>query len=160
MIIRMPNITNHQSRRSRGQGLVELSLVIFVLLIIIVGILDLGRAFFTMITLTNVSREGARYLTIFPNDNAAISKNCSGGSACSTAFCCTIQAALLEAQGSIVALSSSNVAVTYCRDLDTFQGCDSGFPVRVTASVNFVPITGWVLPSPINLTRSTQMLVP
>jgi Flp pilus assembly protein TadG len=145
---------------SQGQGLVELTLVVFVLLVIVVGILDLGRAFFAVITLTNVSREGARYLTLFPADNQAISKDCSGGSACSTAYCCTYQAALLETQGSTIALNSSNVAVTYCRDLDTFEGCDSGFPVRVTVSYSFVPITGWVLPSSINLSRSTEMLVP
>jgi len=160
MLFRIRQVTTRQRWSEPGQGLVELSLVIFLLLIIVVGVLDLGRAFFAVITLTNVSREGARYLTIFPADNAAVSKDCNGGSTCSTAFCCTIQAALQEAQGSMIALSSSDVAVTYCRDMDTFQGCDPGFPVRVTTSYNFFPITGWVLPSPISLTRSTEMMVP
>lgn len=143
-----------------GQGLVEFSLVVILLLVFVVAMFDLGRAFFGLITITNSSREGARYLTLHPRDSAATAKTCSGGVTCNTAFCCTLRAALQEATGTQIGLTTANVAVTYCRDMDTFTGCDTGFPVRVTVTYNFTPITGWVIRNPIVLRRSTEMLVP
>jgi Flp pilus assembly protein TadG len=144
-----------------GQGLVEFALVIGLLVIIAVGVLDLGRVFFGLITITNASREGARYLTLYPRDNStSATRTCSDTTTCSTGFCCTYRAALQEASGSVIALNSSNVSVTYCRDEDGFLGCDSGYPVRVTVTYNFVPVTGWFLPGTIPLVRSTEMLVP
>ncbi len=45
----------------RGQSLVELALTLPLLLIILFGTIDLGRLFFAYVTITNASREGARY---------------------------------------------------------------------------------------------------
>ena len=44
----------------RGQAMVEFALVIPIFLLIIFGILDLGRAVYAYSTLNNASREGAR----------------------------------------------------------------------------------------------------
>jgi len=131
----------------RGQNLVEFTLVLMVLVMIAIGALDLGRVFHTVITITNSSREGARYLTLHPDDTA-------------TGFTGTKNAAMREAQGSLVNLTPSDVSVTYCRQLDTLEGCDSGFPVRVTVSYNFQLISGLLFSGSVPLTRSTQMIVP
>ena len=64
-----------QNRKSRqlGQGMVELVVVLPLLLTILLGTLDLGRAFYTYIALTNAAREAARYAAV--NDaNASISQ--------------------------------------------------------------------------------------
>lgn len=45
----------------RGQSLVELALTLPLLMLILLGTLDLGRIFFGYVTITNASREGARY---------------------------------------------------------------------------------------------------
>jgi hypothetical protein len=45
----------------RGSNLVEMALIAPVLLIILFGIADAGRAFSGYITMTNAVREGARY---------------------------------------------------------------------------------------------------
>jgi Flp pilus assembly protein TadG len=45
----------------RGANLVEAALVIPLLLIILVGVVDMGRAYFSYITIINAAREGARY---------------------------------------------------------------------------------------------------
>jgi hypothetical protein len=59
--------------RQLGQGLAELALVLPLLLTILFGALDLGRAFYTYIALTNAAREAARYAAV--NDaNASLSK--------------------------------------------------------------------------------------
>jgi Flp pilus assembly protein TadG len=48
-------------RRAKGQSLAELALLLPLLLLILMGCLDLGRAFATWLTLANRAREGVRY---------------------------------------------------------------------------------------------------
>ena len=47
-------------RSERGQSLVELALVLPLLILLLAGVADLGRAFFSYIQITNAAREGAR----------------------------------------------------------------------------------------------------
>ena len=47
-------------RSERGQSLVELALVMPLLILLLTGIADLGRAFYSYIQITNAAREGAR----------------------------------------------------------------------------------------------------
>jgi Flp pilus assembly protein TadG len=49
-----------------GVAMVEFALVIPVLLIILMGILDTGRAVNAYVTISNASREGARYVSLNP----------------------------------------------------------------------------------------------
>jgi Flp pilus assembly protein TadG len=49
-------------RRARGQGLVEFAVVAPVLIALVFGVFDFGRAMSANVTVTNSSREGARYL--------------------------------------------------------------------------------------------------
>lgn len=137
---------------TKGQGLLEFALVLPLLVIIMFGLLDLGRAFFTIIVISNASREGARYLTQNPDDNIPDPYG--------NTFYGTKQAAIAEAQGSIVNLTPSDVNISYCLDNDTFEGCDSGYPVEVRVTYQFKLILGSFLPSPVNLTRFTRMMVP
>jgi Flp pilus assembly protein TadG len=53
-------LTSHASKRQRGAAAVELAILLPVVLLIIGGIVDFGRFFFTKIELTNAAREGAR----------------------------------------------------------------------------------------------------
>lgn len=46
--------------RSRGQSLVEFSLVIPIILLVIVGFFEIGRAVFAYNTIANAARQGAR----------------------------------------------------------------------------------------------------
>jgi Flp pilus assembly protein TadG len=58
-------------RRSRGQALVEFALVFPIFLLVLVAIVDMGRAVFAYNTITNAAREGAR-LGIVNQDTASI----------------------------------------------------------------------------------------
>ncbi len=49
-----------------GQGLVELALGVTVLLMLVMGIADLGRAYFTYVALGNAAGEGASYGSFYP----------------------------------------------------------------------------------------------
>lgn len=50
--------------RDRGAAAVELALVLPLLLLVVAGIVDYGRAFYTQIALTNAAREGARAASV------------------------------------------------------------------------------------------------
>lgn len=52
--------TNRHADRERGASLIEFAIVLPIFLLLIGGMVDLGRAFFTKVTLTNAAREGAR----------------------------------------------------------------------------------------------------
>jgi Flp pilus assembly protein TadG len=61
-------------RRRRGQALTEMALITPLLVFILLGIVDLGRAYYQYTVMTNAVREGARYV-------AANWSNTGGGAA-------------------------------------------------------------------------------
>ncbi len=58
--------------RQRGQGLVELALILPLLLLVIFGIFDFGRILFVYVNLFNAAREGSRYGLVNPRDYLGI----------------------------------------------------------------------------------------
>jgi Flp pilus assembly protein TadG len=56
----------------RGQGLLEFVVSLFVLILIFLGVFDLGRAFHSYIVITNAAREGAYYGAMHPSDEIGI----------------------------------------------------------------------------------------
>jgi hypothetical protein len=55
-------------RRENGQGFVEFAVGITFLLVLLAGVLDLGRAYFSYIALQDAAQEGASYASIAPSD--------------------------------------------------------------------------------------------
>lgn len=133
-----------QTEESKGQGLVEFAIVLPLLLLVIFGALDLARIFFSVITVTNATREGARYGIDYPNDPAGM-----------------ITATQREAQNSGILLNSASIVVT-CPypSAPSADGCPYNTAVRVTATYNFHLVMRWLYSSPIPITRYTEMLVP
>lgn len=58
--------------KERGQELVEYALILPIMMLILMSILDLGRAVYYYSALHNSAREGARYGVINPEDPAGI----------------------------------------------------------------------------------------
>lgn len=52
--------------RALGQSIVELGLILPVFLVVCLGILDLGRAFYSYERIQNAAREGAAWLALRP----------------------------------------------------------------------------------------------
>lgn len=171
--------TPHPSRRSepRGQGLVELILVIPVLIIIVVGALDLGRVFFSIITVTNVAREGVRYLVLHPDDALIITENAQcydlpadvqPNPLNKPRWFCTEKAALQEASvtlGAPIVIDPDQIdIVASCVNVVTGDfGCDRATEAYVTASYVFQPITLQMLPVMSGIppiVRTAKMMVP
>jgi Flp pilus assembly protein TadG len=69
------------SRKSeRGQSLVELALVVTFLMILLLGAVDSGIAFFSWISLRDAAQEGAVFGSINPASDAAIIARVRGSS--------------------------------------------------------------------------------
>jgi hypothetical protein len=68
------------SRRPKGQGLVEFALILPALLLVIVSIIDFGRLMFTISSVSSASRDAARYGASVGTDNFGIAhyQDCTG----------------------------------------------------------------------------------
>jgi Flp pilus assembly protein TadG len=53
-------------QKERGQSMVELALIFVIIMILLAGTADLGRAFFTWLAMRDAAQEGASYGTICP----------------------------------------------------------------------------------------------
>ena len=99
-------------RRERGQELVEYALILPIMMLILMSILDLGRAVYYYSAINNSAREGARYGVINPDDPAGIEA---------------------VVRNKAVVLNPANLTVVISSpDEDT---------VRVTLTYQFTPIT-------------------
>jgi hypothetical protein len=128
--------------------MVEFALILPILVLIIAGIFDLGRAFFSSITITNAAREGARFGTL--------------NSDYITGVC---QATKDEAQNSGVSLNDSNITVfcgnTYYCPIATGIGCPDNQSIIVKVDYDYNEmLLKFFFPSGIHMERQVEMLVP
>ena len=56
-------------KNSRGQSLVEFALALPILLLIVIGIIQFGIVWYSQVTITSASREGARMASVGDNDD-------------------------------------------------------------------------------------------
>jgi hypothetical protein len=131
-----------ERKTGQGQSLIEFALLLPLLILIVFGTVDLGRAFFVSITLSNAAREGARYAVLNYTETDWVLKS--------------RQRAADEGLGSGLALTIDNISVI-CPSTGT---CSRGNPIKVTASYDFVLVMDFILPSPIALNRSVEMILP
>ena len=111
--------TKHPAHE-RGANVVEAALVIPLLVIILIGVVDMGRAYYTYISIINAAREGARWGVMHPTEDL-----------------CAKAAAEAQTNTPPVSLTSCNVTKP--------GGNVSGAPVRVTVQANFSTILGSIV---------------
>ena len=61
-------------REETGQSMVELAVSFIILLLLLSGVVDLGRLAFYYLAMRDAAQEGASYASIFPNDCGEIEK--------------------------------------------------------------------------------------
>jgi TadE-like protein len=121
-----------RGERSRGQALVEFSLVIPIFLLLLMGIFDLGRAVFSYNTLTNAAREGAR-MAIVNQDKPTIIAHAKQ------------QSAIVELNDPAVSVAFYQIASDGTADLD--DPCNLvavGCLAIVSFEATYVPITPFI----------------
>ena len=122
----------------RAQGLVELALALPVLLMLVMGIVDLGLALRSYVVLTNASREGARFAIVCPATDDLIKSR------------------VVEYASPLVK-NTNDVTVTWVAQPGR---CKSGEAVEVQTFSDYTyvtPLLGAILPSPLRLSTKTTM---
>lgn len=144
----------HIKSRQRGQGLVEFALLLPILVLVVFGVLELGRAFFAFIAITNAAREGARTYTFRPdvttlgNMRAAVDNELSASP--------LVQPSNIN---SVSVVCGGNTYIAVATDT-TKIACPKWGPIRVTVTYNHALILRLVFPSTLTLRRSAEMMVP
>ncbi len=121
-----------ERRHESGQGLLEFALILPVLLMILAGVLDLGRLYFAYVAVTDAAAEGASYAASYPNEVAEIEARAQGAS------------------------QLSGVTVTYSGE------AEAGETVTVTTSYSFTvatPIINGIAGGAIPLRATTSAVV-
>ena len=124
-------------RSERGSNLVEMALIAPVLLIILFGIADVGRAFSGYITMTNAVREGARYAARRPLETENIQKR------------------RLSRSATLMALW-----MRFCRPMVDTEADWSGTAKRVTLTCTFSTITPLIGAFPMTATAAMKVEGP
>ena len=131
-----------RERYNKGGSLVELALLLPLLVLILAGVVDLGRAFHDYIIINNASREGARFASHWPNDELGIKETARD-----------------EAVGTGVSISTTLVTVNCPVDCSD-EVTTSGKPITVTVQFPFQIILGRILGvNTITMTSHTSMVV-
>ena len=123
-----------EADRTRGAAAVEFAIVLTLLLMIVFGIIDFGRALNAQETLTQAAREGARLVAL--NQNNVVGRT----------------------QSAATGLSPVSVNIVQSCPAGATQGTDA--IVKVTYRFNFVtPLTALIraAAAPITLTGTGQM---
>ena len=111
-------------RSERGQSLLEFALVLPVLLIVLAGVLDLGRLYFAYVAVTDAAGEGAAYAAIHPDDTAEIIARAQ------------------EATGGMVEIDEDMVTI-----VDNPSGLSQAISVEVSYEFTLAtPLIGTILP--------------
>jgi Flp pilus assembly protein TadG len=108
--------------RSRGQSIVELALILPVLMLLVASTLDLGRMFYSQVTITNAAREGVYEAAYGPSSFVA-NGNCDKDT---NRVMCRV---LSEAKGSFVQVAKADVS------LACSPSCSKGIGNTVTVTV-------------------------
>jgi Flp pilus assembly protein TadG len=105
--------------KERGAVAVEMAIILPLLLLILIGIMEFGRAYNVQVSLTQAAREGARYAAVHYQDGSL-----------------DVSAAALEAAP---ALEGLGVNVS-----DNASACAPGSNVEVTTSISLPSMTGFL----------------
>jgi hypothetical protein len=112
-----------RKRKSRGQSLVELALILPVLLVFLAAALDLGRIFYAQVSLRNAAREGALQASKTPTSYIK-------DGACDTATNLVVCRVILEAKGGTLVIQPTDIDLT-CSVI----GCPDQAGSQVTVAV-------------------------
>lgn len=138
-----------KSKRTRGQGLVEFALLLPALLLLIIGTLDFGSAFFIKVVMENSAREGAYYL-VYNNTSTARASS----------FAAVKTAVQVEAENSGLTIPTADMTVTCMVGASVNNNCPSGSTVIVRIQYQHEMALDFFSDGSIELTSEARMQIP
>lgn len=159
----MPFLTANRTGRTKAQTMVEFALILPILLMIVYGLLEVGRLIFIYSTVVSASREAARY-------GSATGLNVAGG-VIRYKDCAGIRAAAQNVDFLDV-ISEANISITYDKGPGTanYATCpvvpsetQVNTPplsrIKVQVSGTFTPLAAIVPLNPITITSSNARTI-
>jgi Flp pilus assembly protein TadG len=138
-----------------GQSLVEFALVLPIFLLMIMGIVDMGRLIYTYNTVSNAARDGARI--------AIVNQSTTGTTTCDTSSATAWSTGCAIASGIALNIAPADVSVTYRDPTDTTAcspvtiGCIAVVQVTGTYTA-LTPIIGQLIGS-IDVSSTAKMSI-
>ena len=144
------NQQHSPSRSRRGQALAELAVMVPFLVIAMMGLLDLGRAFYYQVSLTNAVREAARYGSL--QAYLGLSPSCVSGQpptpTCPVQSNSRIQAKVSTELNNLFSPTTVRVTPDEATRTTDWNNCNASpspdcenYQITVTATYNFAFIT-------------------
>lgn len=155
--------THSRLRGKRAQALAEMAVMVPFLIIGMMGMLDLGRAFYYQIAITNAVREGARYAVtpFYLGLNPSCNSTPPPGANCVTPSDVAIKARInQELQGTGIQPTSLQTTIfpdEGARATAFNNATGSQYPITVSASYQFyfiTPIIGSLIGDPLTIKTS------
>jgi Flp pilus assembly protein TadG len=136
----------------RGQALVEFALTVLIFIVLVMGVLDFGRAIFMYNGVSQAAREIARVTSVHPGANLGTG---------SWAPSAQTQAVIDAQQGTVWNLTVDDPT---CVKIDgsASPSCLPGTWVKVTVSASYTPITPPLIPliGTRNLSSTSSVEIP
>ncbi len=119
-------------RSDRGQNLVEFSLISFMFIIVLLGVVEMGRMVLVFTTIANAARAGARYAIVHGGDRTGSGVNGPSGPGSVT----QIQTVVTNfASAGLLNTSNLTITVTYPNGNN-----NAGSKVDVTVTYTYDPL--------------------
>lgn len=113
-------------RKQRGQSFVEMALILPILILLVGGVIDLGRAFLILVATENAAGEGALY--------GISHQDCLTGACTGLA---SIEGRVIEEGKPFIALTVDDITWS----IDQESGVDAGNTLLVTIHYEYSPLT-------------------
>jgi hypothetical protein len=148
----MTGMRRRARRRTRGQAMVEFALVAPMFFLLLFGIIEAGRFIFYYETLSNATREGARYAIV----NGANTVGCPSGPAAPGSAPCDVPGnnVIARVRQSAVGMPAG-ITATPTWSPDNGRGST----VRVEASYTYRSLIPLVPLPPITVTAESSLVV-
>ena len=159
MTTRQTLFRRHAQRANRrgGQALVEFSLALIPFLLILMGIVDLGRGIYMNNGISEAAREIARVTAV----HLCTGSPCTLGNSTETQATIGTQKGMIPGLGSgTIQFACTTVSDVVLTSLESGAVCDSGDFIRVQVTVSYsalTPILSMVAPSTLSSTAHIQV---
>lgn len=147
--------TQPDGQFNAGQAIIEFALALPLLILLILGALEFGRAFQTKIVVENAAREGVHYYIYDQDDQDFVFVN-------------TKSAVIADAANSGVEIPDSKIEITCFVDannngvIDAGEAgtCDGGSTIDITVTVDFELAVIGSFTNPLPISSNARMVVP
>lgn len=143
-------VSNKRRRSSRGATLIEFALCAFLLVIVLLSVVEMGRMVLVYTTVTNAARAGARYAIV--HGSTRTGSGVDGPSGPGNNPTEVVQAVQNFASAGALDVTRLTITVVYP------NGNDIGKPVDVTVVYPYDPMINY-LPLSVPLSNSTRGII-